>query len=71
MYNGCMRIILTHEQADFDALACLLGAQLIDEAALPVLQVPPVELTALVQNRLRHHGYPASAWYRRYLQLLL
>ncbi|MBW8010630.1 MAG: CBS domain-containing protein [Chloroflexi bacterium] len=32
-----MRIILTHEQADFDALASLLGAHLIDEAALPVL----------------------------------
>ena len=32
-----MRIILTHEQADFDALASLLGATLLDEAAVPVL----------------------------------
>jgi tRNA nucleotidyltransferase (CCA-adding enzyme) len=32
-----MRIILTHEQADFDALASLLGAHLLDEDAIPVL----------------------------------
>ncbi len=32
-----MRIILTHEQADFDALASLLGAYLLDEHAIPVL----------------------------------
>jgi tRNA nucleotidyltransferase (CCA-adding enzyme) len=32
-----MRIILTHEQADFDAMASLLGAYLLDESALPVL----------------------------------
>jgi tRNA nucleotidyltransferase (CCA-adding enzyme) len=32
-----MRIILTHEQADFDALASLLGAHLLDESAIPVL----------------------------------
>ncbi len=32
-----MRIILTHEQADFDALASLLGASLLDEAAIAVL----------------------------------
>jgi tRNA nucleotidyltransferase (CCA-adding enzyme) len=32
-----MRIILTHEQADFDALASLLGAYLLDESALAVL----------------------------------
>jgi tRNA nucleotidyltransferase (CCA-adding enzyme) len=32
-----MRIILTHEQADFDALASLLGAYLLDEASIPVL----------------------------------
>jgi tRNA nucleotidyltransferase (CCA-adding enzyme) len=32
-----MRIILTHEQADFDALASLLGAYLLDEGATPVL----------------------------------
>ncbi|MEW5870266.1 MAG: CBS domain-containing protein [Chloroflexota bacterium] len=32
-----MHIILTHEQADFDALASLLGAHLLNDAALPVL----------------------------------
>ncbi len=32
-----MRLILTHEQADFDALASLLGAYLLDEGTLPVL----------------------------------
>ena len=32
-----MRIILTHEQADFDALASLLGAYLVDNTSLPVL----------------------------------
>jgi tRNA nucleotidyltransferase (CCA-adding enzyme) len=32
-----MRIILTHEQADFDALASLLAGYLLDEQALPVL----------------------------------
>jgi tRNA nucleotidyltransferase (CCA-adding enzyme) len=32
-----MRVILTHEQADFDAMAALLGARLLDEVALAVL----------------------------------
>ncbi len=32
-----MHIILTHEQADFDALASLLGAYLLNETAVPVL----------------------------------
>jgi tRNA nucleotidyltransferase (CCA-adding enzyme) len=32
-----MHVILTHEQADFDALASLLGASLINETAVPVL----------------------------------
>jgi tRNA nucleotidyltransferase (CCA-adding enzyme) len=32
-----MEIILTHEQADFDALASLLGAHLLLETAIPVL----------------------------------
>jgi tRNA nucleotidyltransferase (CCA-adding enzyme) len=32
-----MHIILTHEQADFDALASLLGAYLLDDSAIPVL----------------------------------
>ncbi len=32
-----MKIILTHEQADFDAIAALLGAHLVQESFLPVL----------------------------------
>lgn len=32
-----MRIILTHEQTDFDGLASQLGAHLLDETAIPVL----------------------------------
>jgi len=32
-----MRIILTHEQADFDAIASLLAAYLLDDSAIPVL----------------------------------
>ena len=37
MYNKRMRIILTHEQADFDAIGALLGAFLLDENAIPLL----------------------------------
>ncbi len=32
-----MRLILTHEQADFDALASLFGASVLDEHSVPVL----------------------------------
>lgn len=32
-----MKIILTHEQTDFDGLASLLGAYLLDETAVPIL----------------------------------
>jgi tRNA nucleotidyltransferase (CCA-adding enzyme) len=32
-----LNVILTHEQADFDALASLLGAYLVDEKSVPVL----------------------------------
>jgi tRNA nucleotidyltransferase (CCA-adding enzyme) len=32
-----MQIILTHDQADFDALAAMLGAHLLNEGAIPVL----------------------------------
>ncbi len=32
-----MRIILTHEQTDFDGLASLLGAARLDESAIPLL----------------------------------
>ncbi len=35
--NTPMKIILTHEQTDFDALASMLGAYLLDETAVPVL----------------------------------
>ncbi len=36
-YNTNMHVILTHEQADFDALAAELGAYLLNEHALPVI----------------------------------
>ncbi len=36
-YNIPMHIVLTHEQADFDALASLLGGYLLDERAVAVL----------------------------------
>ncbi len=36
-YNWFMHLILTHEQADFDALASLYAAHLLDEQSLPVL----------------------------------
>jgi tRNA nucleotidyltransferase (CCA-adding enzyme) len=32
-----MRIILTHEQTDFDGIASLLGAHFLDEIAIPIL----------------------------------
>jgi tRNA nucleotidyltransferase (CCA-adding enzyme) len=32
-----MRIILTHEQADFDAIASLLGAYLLNDSAIPIV----------------------------------
>lgn len=32
-----MKIILTHEQTDFDGLASMLGSYLLDETAIPVL----------------------------------
>jgi tRNA nucleotidyltransferase (CCA-adding enzyme) len=32
-----VHVVLTHEQADFDAIASLLGAHLLDENAVPVL----------------------------------
>jgi len=48
-----MRIILTHEQADFDALASLLAAHLLDEAAMPVL---PRRMNRNVQAFLTLYG---------------
>ena len=32
-----MQLIMTHEQADFDALASLLGVYLLDNTSIPVL----------------------------------
>lgn len=48
-----MRIISTHEQADFDALASMLGAHLLDEDALPVL---PSKLNRNLQAFLTLYG---------------
>lgn len=48
-----MRVILTHEQADFDALAALLGASLLDEQALAVL---PRRLNRNVRAYLNLYG---------------
>ncbi len=36
-YNQGMHIILTHERADFDAVASLFGGWLLDETAFPIL----------------------------------
>src|SRR5574338_88122 len=36
-YNTIMDVILTHEQADFDALGAALGAHLMNEKAHPVM----------------------------------
>lgn len=44
-----MHIILTHEQSDFDAIASLLGAHLMDEATIPVL---PRKMNRNVRNFL-------------------
>jgi len=48
-----MNIILTHEQADFDALASLLGAYLLNEASIPVL---PRRINRNVQAFLTLYG---------------
>jgi tRNA nucleotidyltransferase (CCA-adding enzyme) len=48
-----MRIILTHEQADFDALASLLAAHLLDENNLPVL---PARLNRNLRSFLTLYG---------------
>src|SRR5512139_2127359 len=48
-----MHIILTHEQADFDALASLLGAYLLNETAIPVL---PRRMNRNVQAFLTLYG---------------
>ena len=48
-----MEVILTHEQADFDALASLLCAHLLNEKAIPVL---PNRVNRNVRNFLNLYG---------------
>lgn len=48
-----MKILLTHEQADFDAVASLLGAYLVDENAIPVM---PRRMNRNVRAFLRLYG---------------
>ena len=48
-----MQLILTHEQADFDALAAVLAAHLLDEKAIPVL---PRRMNRNVQAFLTLYG---------------
>ncbi|MFZ5822549.1 MAG: CBS domain-containing protein [Chloroflexota bacterium] len=48
-----MQLILTHEQADFDALASLFGASLLDEASVPVL---PRRINRNVRSFLTLYG---------------
>jgi len=48
-----MEVILTHEQADFDALASLLAFHLLDEKSIPVL---PNRLNRNVRNFLNLYG---------------
>ncbi len=53
MYNKNMHVILTHEQADFDALASLFCAHLLNEKAIPVL---PNRVNRNVRNFLNLYG---------------
>jgi len=53
MYNKNMQVILTHEQADFDALASLFCAHLLNENAIPVL---PNRVNRNVRNFLNLYG---------------
>jgi len=48
-----MRIIVTHEQADFDALASLLGAYLLDSTVIPVL---PMQMNRNVRAFVTLYG---------------
>lgn len=48
-----MNLILTHEQADFDALASLFGASLLDETSVPVL---PRRLNRNVRSFITLYG---------------
>ncbi|MEK6222385.1 MAG: DHH family phosphoesterase, partial [Chloroflexota bacterium] len=49
-----MHIVLTHEQADFDALASLLGAHLLEVGSLPVL---PRRINRNVEGYINLHGH--------------
>lgn len=49
-----MNIILTHEQSDFDAVAALFGAWLLDESATPVLTT---RLNRNVRQFLNLYGF--------------
>jgi tRNA nucleotidyltransferase (CCA-adding enzyme) len=48
-----MRIILTHEQTDFDGIASLLGAHILDENATPIL---PRKMNRNVQAFITLYG---------------
>jgi len=48
-----MKVILTHDQADFDALAAQLAASLLEEGAIPVL---PHKLNRNVRSFLNLYG---------------
>ena len=57
-----MRLILTHEQADFDAIASLLAARLLDERAIAAL---PVRANRNVRGFLALYGadLPFTPWH--------
>jgi len=48
-----MRLILTHEQADFDAMASLIGAYLLDNLAIPIF---PRKLNRNVRSFITLYG---------------
>lgn len=52
-YNTAMDVILTHEQADFDAIGAQLGAYLMNEKAIPVM---PRRMNRNVQSFLTLYG---------------
>ncbi|NPA92875.1 MAG: CBS domain-containing protein, partial [Chloroflexi bacterium] len=56
-----MRLILTHEQADFDALASLLAARLLDERAVAAI---PARVNRNVRGFLALYGadLPLTPW---------
>ncbi|MCX8062035.1 MAG: CBS domain-containing protein [Anaerolineales bacterium] len=53
IYSNIMRIILTHEVADFDAIASLLGAYFLDPSSFPVL---PRKINRNVRGFLTLYG---------------